>query len=43
MPSINSRGARDRASGRASLHDREPHGLIVRMQLPAWQQLRLAA
>lgn len=29
--------------GDLSLHDREPHGLIVRMQLPVWQQPRLAA
>ncbi|WP_375313164.1 ATP-binding protein [Bradyrhizobium sp. A5] len=29
--------------GELSLHDREPHGLIVRMQLPIWQQPRLAA
>lgn len=29
--------------GELSLHDREPHGLIVRMQLPMWQQPRLAA
>ncbi len=29
--------------GELSLHDREPHGLIVRMQLPVWQQPRLAA
>ena len=29
--------------GELSLHDREPHGLIVRMQLPLWQQPRLAA
>ncbi|WP_342739193.1 ATP-binding protein [Bradyrhizobium sp. B117] len=29
--------------GELSLHDREPHGLIVRMQLPIWQAPRLAA
>lgn len=29
--------------GELSLHDRCPHGLIVRMQLPLWQQSRLAA
>ncbi|WP_426614100.1 ATP-binding protein [Bradyrhizobium sp. McL0616] len=29
--------------GQLSLHDREPHGLIVRMQLPVWQQPRIAA
>lgn len=29
--------------GELSLHDREPHGLIVRMQLPLWQQPRLVA
>lgn len=29
--------------GELSLHDRVPHGLIVRMQLPVWQQPRLAA
>ncbi|MBB4261195.1 MULTISPECIES: ATP-binding protein [unclassified Bradyrhizobium] len=29
--------------GELSLHDRNPHGLIVRMQLPLWQQPRLAA
>ncbi|MGX1320427.1 signal transduction histidine kinase [Bradyrhizobium sp. USDA 377] len=29
--------------GELSLHDREPHGLIVRMQLPIWQEPRLAA
>ncbi|MET4072137.1 signal transduction histidine kinase [Bradyrhizobium sp. S3.2.6] len=29
--------------GELSLHDRPPHGLIVRMQLPVWQQPRLAA
>lgn len=29
--------------GELSLHDRQPHGLIVRMQLPMWQQPRLAA
>ncbi|TFV40759.1 HAMP domain-containing protein [Bradyrhizobium frederickii] len=29
--------------GELSLHDRVPHGLIVRMQLPLWQQPRLAA
>lgn len=29
--------------GELSLHDRQPHGLIVRMQLPVWQQPRLAA
>ncbi|AWM02988.1 ATP-binding protein [Bradyrhizobium amphicarpaeae] len=29
--------------GELSLHDRKPHGLIVRMQLPLWQQPRLAA
>jgi signal transduction histidine kinase len=29
--------------GELSLHDRCPHGLIVRMQLPLWQQPRLAA
>jgi len=29
--------------GELSLHDRVPHGLIVRMQLPIWQQPRLAA
>ncbi|MEZ2145981.1 ATP-binding protein [Bradyrhizobium sp. DN5] len=29
--------------GELSLHDREPHGLIVRMQLPVWQEPRLAA
>jgi len=29
--------------GELSLHDRSPHGLIVRMQLPLWQQPRLAA
>ncbi|WFU27248.1 ATP-binding protein [Bradyrhizobium sp. CB1717] len=29
--------------GELSLHDREPHGLIVRMQLPVWQAPRLAA
>ncbi|QAU45458.1 ATP-binding protein [Bradyrhizobium guangzhouense] len=29
--------------GELSLHDRQPHGLIVRMQLPIWQQPRLAA
>ncbi|WGD54427.1 ATP-binding protein [Bradyrhizobium sp. CB1650] len=29
--------------GELSLHDRTPHGLIVRMQLPIWQQPRLAA
>lgn len=29
--------------GELSLHDREPHGLIVRMQLPVWQHPRLAA
>ncbi len=29
--------------GELSLHDRKPHGLIVRMQLPVWQQPRLAA
>lgn len=28
--------------GELSLHDRAPHGLIVRMQLPLWQQPRLA-
>lgn len=28
--------------GELSLHDRPPHGLIVRMQLPVWQQSRLA-
>lgn len=28
--------------GELSLHDRYPHGLIVRMQLPVWQQPRLA-
>ncbi|WP_018318627.1 ATP-binding protein [Bradyrhizobium sp. WSM2793] len=29
--------------GELSLLDRNPHGLIVRMQLPLWQQPRLAA
>ena len=29
--------------GELSLHDRQPHGLIVRMRLPIWQQPRLAA
>lgn len=29
--------------GELSLHDRQPHGLIVRMQLPVWQHPRLAA
>jgi hypothetical protein len=29
--------------GELSLHGREPRGLIVRMQLQAWQQPRLAA
>lgn len=29
--------------GELSLHDRKPHGLIVRMQLPLWQAPRLAA
>lgn len=29
--------------GELSLHDRAPHGLIVRMQLPLWQQPRIAA
>jgi signal transduction histidine kinase len=29
--------------GELSLHDREPRGLIVRMQLPVWQPNRLAA
>lgn len=29
--------------GELSLHDRQPRGLIVRMQLPVWQQPRLAA
>jgi hypothetical protein len=29
--------------GELSLHGREPGGLIVRMQLQAWQQPRLAA
>jgi len=29
--------------GELSLHDRQPHGLIVRMQLPVLQQPRLAA
>ncbi|MEK9278230.1 MULTISPECIES: ATP-binding protein [unclassified Bradyrhizobium] len=29
--------------GELSLHDRDPHGLIVRIQLPMWQQPRLAA
>jgi signal transduction histidine kinase len=29
--------------GELSLHDREPHGLIVRMQLPVWRPNRLAA
>jgi signal transduction histidine kinase len=29
--------------GELSLHDRQPHGLIVRMQLPIWQPNRLAA
>jgi signal transduction histidine kinase len=29
--------------GELSLHDRQPHGLIVRMQLPVWQQPRLSA
>ncbi|MDN4999592.1 ATP-binding protein [Bradyrhizobium sp. GCM10027634] len=29
--------------GELSLHDRQPHGLIVRMQLPVWQQPKLAA
>ncbi|WP_445217322.1 ATP-binding protein [Bradyrhizobium sp. Pa8] len=29
--------------GELSLHDRAPHGLIVRMQLPVWQQPRQAA
>ncbi|MBR0986850.1 ATP-binding protein [Bradyrhizobium liaoningense] len=29
--------------GELSLHDRAPHGLIVRMQLPLWQQPKLAA
>lgn len=29
--------------GELSLHDRQPHGLIVRMQLPVWQQPRMAA
>ncbi len=29
--------------GELSLLDRQPHGLIVRMQLPVWQQPRLAA
>jgi signal transduction histidine kinase len=29
--------------GELSLHDRQPHGLIVRMQLPAWQQPKPAA
>lgn len=32
-----------KAGGRLSLHDREPHGLIVRMLLPLGQQPRLAA
>ena len=29
--------------GELSLHDRCPHGLIVRMELPVWQQKRQAA
>ncbi|MGY8665030.1 ATP-binding protein [Bradyrhizobium sp. UFLA05-109] len=29
--------------GELSLHDRQPNGLIVRMQLPIWQPNRLAA
>ncbi|MCK1277186.1 HAMP domain-containing protein [Bradyrhizobium sp. 61] len=29
--------------GELSLHNRTPHGLIVRMQLPVWQQPRRAA
>jgi len=29
--------------GELSLHDRKPHGLIVRMQLPLCQAPRLAA
>lgn len=29
--------------GELSLHDRAPHGLIVRMQLPVWKQPRMAA
>lgn len=29
--------------GELSLHDRRPHGLIVRMQLPVWREPRLAA
>ena len=29
--------------GELSLHDRQPHGLIVRMLLPVWQQPKLAA
>ncbi|GLR91893.1 ATP-binding protein [Bradyrhizobium iriomotense] len=29
--------------GELSLHDRQPNGLIVRMQLPVWQPNRLAA
>lgn len=29
--------------GTLSLHDRTPHGLIVRMELPVWQEPRLAA
>lgn len=29
--------------GELSLHDRKPHGLIVRMQLPVWREPQLAA
>lgn len=29
--------------GELSLHDRQPNGLIVRMQLPVWQPNSLAA
>jgi K+-sensing histidine kinase KdpD len=29
--------------GELSPHDHQPHGLIVRMQLPTWQPNRLAA
>jgi signal transduction histidine kinase len=29
--------------GELSLHDRKPHGLIVRMRLPVWQPARLTA
>jgi len=30
-------------SGELSLHDRQPHGLIVRVQLPVRQQIRQSA